>query len=49
LNKRVFIRFSTLAALTALPAFIHAADQAPAGFKIERCTPKGSVSLVDAH
>ena len=39
LDRRVFIRFSTLAVFTALPAFIHAADQAPAGFKIERYTP----------
>src|SRR5436305_15243747 len=38
LDRRVFIRFSTLAAFTALPAFIHAADRTPAGFKIERYT-----------
>jgi hypothetical protein len=39
LDKRVFIRFSTLAAFTALPAFIHAGDQTPNEFKIECYTP----------
>src|ERR1700730_10880440 len=39
LDRRVFIRFSRLAGFTAPPAFIHAADQIPTGFKIERYTP----------